>query len=151
MKNFPLSPEKLMFVAIEKNIHENNTFIENKINGAEDQQEQLERYIKEMKKRIENPYAIYLTWDGSKKVSDNSLSKQEQHRMHETVHLIELNYVFEKNSSLEKLIKALSAISLETIFKEESLIVFDNVNASLISSSLGVLLHLYSFTSVNMF
>lgn len=69
--------------------------IENKINGAEDQQEQLERYIKEMKKRIENPYAIYLTWDGSKKVSDNSLSKQEQHRMHETVHLIELNYVFD--------------------------------------------------------
>ena len=41
---------------------------------------------------------------------------------------LELNYVFEKNSSLEKLIKALSAISLETIFKEESLIVFDNVN-----------------------
>ena len=28
---------------------------------------------------------------------------------------LELNYVFEKNSSLEKLIKALSAISLETI------------------------------------
>ena len=68
--------------------------IENKINGAEYQQEQLERYIKEMKKRIENPYAIYLTWDGSKKVSDNSLSKQEQHRMHKTGHFIELSYMF---------------------------------------------------------
>ena len=41
---------------------------------------------------------------------------------------LELNYVFEKNSTIEKLIKGLSAISLETIFKEESLIVFDNIS-----------------------
>lgn len=41
---------------------------------------------------------------------------------------LELSYVFEKNSTIEKLIKGLSAISLETIFKEESLIVFDNIS-----------------------
>lgn len=41
---------------------------------------------------------------------------------------LELSYVFEKNNTLEKLIRGLSAISLETIFQEESLIVFDNIN-----------------------
>ena len=39
----------------------------------------------------------------------------------------ELLYVMEKNNTLEKLIRGLSALCLETIFKEESLIVFDNV------------------------
>lgn len=47
---------------------------------------------------------------------------------------LELNYVIEKNTTIEKLIKALSAISLETIFKEDSLIVFDNVNEKIITS-----------------
>lgn len=41
---------------------------------------------------------------------------------------LELSYVFDKNTTLEKLIRGLSAISLETIFKEETLIIFDNVN-----------------------
>ncbi len=41
---------------------------------------------------------------------------------------LELRYVLEKNTTLEKLIRGLSAISLETIFQEETLIVFDNVN-----------------------
>jgi len=45
---------------------------------------------------------------------------------------LELNYVFEKNSTIEKLIRALSAISLETIFKEDSLIIFDNVSEKII-------------------
>ncbi len=45
---------------------------------------------------------------------------------------LELKYVFEKNTTLEKLIRALSAISLESIFKEESLLVFDNVTEQVI-------------------
>ena len=45
---------------------------------------------------------------------------------------LELNYVFEKNTTLEKLIRSLSAISLETIFKEDSLIIFDNVSEKII-------------------
>ena len=45
---------------------------------------------------------------------------------------LELNYVFEKNTTIEKLIRALSAISLETIFKEDSLIIFDNVSEKII-------------------
>ena len=47
---------------------------------------------------------------------------------------LELSYVIEKNNSIEKLIRALSAISLETIFKEDSLIIFDNVTDKVINS-----------------
>ena len=47
---------------------------------------------------------------------------------------LELNYVIEKNTTKEKLIRALSAISLETILKEDTLIVFDNVNEKVITS-----------------
>ena len=47
---------------------------------------------------------------------------------------LELNYVFEKNTTLEKLIRALSAISLETIFKDESLIIFDNVTEKILKA-----------------
>lgn len=46
---------------------------------------------------------------------------------------LELSYVIEKNTTIEKLIRALSAISLETIFKEDSLIIFDNVNDKVIN------------------
>ncbi len=47
---------------------------------------------------------------------------------------LELSYVIEKNTTIEKLIKALSAISLETIFKEDSLIVFDNASDKVITN-----------------
>lgn len=47
---------------------------------------------------------------------------------------LELAYVIEKNNSIEKLIRALSAISLETIFKEDSLIILDNVTAQVITA-----------------
>lgn len=40
---------------------------------------------------------------------------------------LELSYVVDKNTTMDKFIRALSAISLETIFKEETLIIFDNV------------------------
>ena len=47
---------------------------------------------------------------------------------------LELTYVIEKNTTKEKLIKALSAISLETILKEDTLIVFDNISEKVITS-----------------
>lgn len=47
---------------------------------------------------------------------------------------LELNYVIEKNTTKEKLIRALSAISLETILKEDTLIVFDNISEKVITS-----------------
>ena len=68
--------------------------IENKINGAEDQKDQLKRYIEEMQKRIGHPYVIYLTWDGSKTVSDKSLPISLKKSMKDTGHLKELNYAY---------------------------------------------------------
>lgn len=47
---------------------------------------------------------------------------------------LELSYVFEKNNTVDKLIRGLSAISLETIMKEETLIVFDNVNEKIFNA-----------------
>lgn len=47
---------------------------------------------------------------------------------------LELNYVIEKNTTKEKLIRALSAISLETILKDDSLIVLDNATDKIITS-----------------
>lgn len=47
---------------------------------------------------------------------------------------LELTYVIEKNTTKEKLIKALSAISLETILKDDTLIVFDNISDKVITS-----------------
>ena len=41
---------------------------------------------------------------------------------------LELNYVLDKNTTIDKLIRGLSAISLETIFKKETLIIFDNIS-----------------------
>lgn len=46
---------------------------------------------------------------------------------------LELNYVIDKNTTLEKIIRGLSAISLETIFKEETLLIFDNVTSKVIN------------------
>ena len=47
---------------------------------------------------------------------------------------LELSYVFDKNSTLDKLVRGLSAISLETIFKDDTLIVFDNVSEKVFKS-----------------
>ena len=47
---------------------------------------------------------------------------------------LELTYVFDKNSTLDKLIRGIAAISLETIFKEETLIIFDNVTEKIINT-----------------
>ena len=46
---------------------------------------------------------------------------------------MELSYVLEKNNTIEKLTRALSALSLETIFQEETLIVFDNVTEKILN------------------
>lgn len=47
---------------------------------------------------------------------------------------LELSYVFDKNSTLDKLIRGIAAISLETIFKEETLIIFDNVTEKVVNT-----------------
>ncbi len=47
---------------------------------------------------------------------------------------LELDYVIEKNTTKDKLIRGLSAISLETILKDDSLIIFDNVNEKTITA-----------------
>ena len=46
---------------------------------------------------------------------------------------LELNYVFDKNTTQDKLIRGLSAISLETILKEETLIILDNATEKAIN------------------
>lgn len=47
---------------------------------------------------------------------------------------LELNYVIDKNTTTEKLIRGLSAISLETIMQEDTLIIFDNVTEKIITA-----------------
>lgn len=47
---------------------------------------------------------------------------------------LELSYVIEKNSTIDKLIRGLSAISLETILKDDTLIIFDNITEKIITS-----------------
>ena len=51
---------------------------------------------------------------------------------------LELSYVFDKNTTVDKLIRGLSAISPESIFKGESLIIFDNVNEKILKSVLAL-------------
>ena len=52
--------------------------IENKVCGATDQDQQIQRYIDKIKNRfpIENIFVVYLTKDGEKKVSEDSLTKE---------------------------------------------------------------------------
>jgi len=47
---------------------------------------------------------------------------------------LELSYVIEKNTTPDKLIRGLAAISLETIMKEDTLIIFDNVTEKIINA-----------------
>ena len=47
---------------------------------------------------------------------------------------LELSYVIEKNSTIDKLIRGLSAISLETILKDDTLMIFDNVTDKIITA-----------------
>lgn len=64
----------------------------------------------------------------------------------------ELLYVAQKNNTLEKFIRGISALSLETILKEESLIVFDNVTLEIFNTvkklfSLPLSYHVIMITS----
>ena len=47
---------------------------------------------------------------------------------------LELSYVIDKNTTPDKLIRGLAAISLETIMKEDTLIIFDNVTEKIINA-----------------
>lgn len=46
---------------------------------------------------------------------------------------LELNYIFTKNNTIEKIVRGLSAISLQTILPNDTLIIFDNVTDKIIS------------------
>ncbi len=70
--------------------------VENKIEGAVDQPRQLERYIQRMQERgIKSPYIVYLTWNGIKTISPDSLSLEKQEKMLQTGHLVKLSYQFD--------------------------------------------------------
>jgi hypothetical protein len=47
---------------------------------------------------------------------------------------LELSYVIDKNTTPDKLIRGLAAISLETIMKEDTLIIFDDVTEKIINA-----------------
>ncbi len=47
-------------------------------------------------------------------------------------HNLELEYVLDKNTTSDKVIRGLAAISLETVFQEDSLIIFDNANSNVV-------------------
>lgn len=47
---------------------------------------------------------------------------------------LELSYVIDKNSTIDKLVRALSAISLETILKDDTLIILDNVTEKILNT-----------------
>lgn len=47
---------------------------------------------------------------------------------------LELSYVIDKNTTPDKLIRGLAAISLETIMKEDTLVIFDNVSEKIINA-----------------
>ena len=77
--------------------------IENKICNAGDQDEQIERYIKKQEDAgvaAENIFVIYLTSDGTKMVSDHSLTNIASNKLgykgeEEKGHFIELNYRYD--------------------------------------------------------
>ena len=84
--------------------------IENKINGAPDQDTQLERYIESvMEHRIpsDNIYAIYLTDSGGKEVSDDSFTDVAKKRLgyydeNDMGRFIPMNYRYDILPWLEK-------------------------------------------------
>ena len=59
--------------------------IENKINYAVDQDRQIERYVSTVKSHNKNIFVLYLTLDGTKKPSSNSVGESN-------VSIIEINY-----------------------------------------------------------
>ncbi|MBQ5781126.1 MAG: PD-(D/E)XK nuclease family protein [Spirochaetaceae bacterium] len=74
--------------------------IENKINWAEDQKEQIQRYIESAKNdgiNEKNIFVVYLTYNGVKKVSDYSLTPKAKEMLdwkdvHNQGRYIEVNY-----------------------------------------------------------
>ena len=84
--------------------------IENKINGAQDQDTQLERYIESVKRHgisYDNIYAIYLTDNGEKIVDECSLTKKAKKKLNyngsaDMGRFIPLNYRYDILPWLEK-------------------------------------------------
>lgn len=69
--------------------------IENKINNAVDQQNQIERYVKTVIEHgipSEQVYVLYLTLDGSKEVTDYSYTEIANELLEDGLHFIPIDY-----------------------------------------------------------
>lgn len=86
------------------------------------------------KDRTKKPMLLYGPNSCGKTYSVLDFGKKEYKNTiyFECIENIELNYVLEKNNTVDKVIRGLSAISLETILQEESLIIFDNVTVNVL-------------------
>lgn len=94
--------------------------IENKINGAVDQQKQIDRYIETVKNEgitTDKIYVIYLTYDGTKKVWEGSFTKDGNVLGYiddnETGRFVELNY----RDDILPLLREISLPDEESILK----------------------------------
>ncbi len=101
----------------------------------------MERKIMDYLKKWRNdsykkPLLIYGTTGVGKTYTALDFGKKEYKNIvyFDSFGNLELNYVIEKNTSIDKLLRGLSAISLETILKDDTLIIFDNVTDKIISA-----------------
>ena len=82
---FTSEKDRIDVLIVEKNKYA--IIIENKIHGAIDQTGQLDRYIKKVqdqeKIHIDKIYVVYLTREGEKEISDDSLSKLNRQKLAE--------------------------------------------------------------------
>ena len=97
----------------------------------------ITNYLKKWKNdSYKKPLLIYGTTGVGKTFTTLEFGKKEYKNIvyFDSFNNLELNYVIEKNTTIDKLLRGLSAISLETILKDDTLIIFDNVTDKIISS-----------------
>ena len=86
---FTSEKERIDVLIVEK--YKFAIIIENKIHGAVDQKGQLDRYIDKVQTQkkidIDKIYLVYLTRDGEKEISDDSLSKRNRQKFAERIFL----------------------------------------------------------------
>lgn len=100
--------------------------IENKINNAPDQEKQIERYVDQVKDAFKIPvdkvFVVYLTFDGTKNVSDESLTEKAKNDLgyknkQENGRFIAMNYQDHILSYLKDLNENLSFFEEEKTLK----------------------------------